>query len=112
MPGFYDETCAIYAPSVAIVDGEERETLAAVATGVPCAFYSPANSYAPGRFGQRQGSEGYTLVLPGYKADLAAKGRAVDVGGQRFVIESVQVNRFPGGPADNAECQLSQLENA
>jgi hypothetical protein len=109
---FYDETCAIYAPTLTLVDGEERSTLAAVETGVPCAFYGPGNSYAPGRFGQRQGTEAYTLVLPGHKASLAVKGRTVEINGDRYLVESVQVNRFPGGPADNAECRISQIENA
>ena len=109
---FFDETCSIYSPTATTTDGEQVTTLALAEASVPCAFYGPSNSYAPGQFAQNQGTEAYTLVLPGSKASLAVKGRTVDVAGLRFVIDSVQVHKIPSGAADNAECRLSQRFHA
>lgn len=112
MVPFFDESCSIYAPTVTTTDGEQVTALALVEASVPCAFYGPANSFAQGQFAQNQGTEAYTLVLPGSKAALAAKGRTVDVAGLRFVIDSVQVHKIPSGAADNAECRISQRFDA
>lgn len=109
---FYDETCTVKAPALIVSDGEQVSTTVTVESGVPCAFYSPGNSYGSGRFAQRQGTASYVLVLPGGKADLAVAGRFAVVNGGTYVIESVQVHRYPSGIADNAECSLSQAANA
>jgi hypothetical protein len=109
---FYDESCTIQSPTVSTTDGEQRETFATVESSVPCAFYGPGNAYGHGDYAQRQGTEGYTLVLPGHKSSLAAKGRKVIVGGLAFLIDSVQVHKVPSGVPDNAECRLTQLPNA
>jgi hypothetical protein len=109
---FYDETCTVSSSSVTTTDGEQRETFVTVEASVPCAFYGPGNAFDHGDFAQRQGTEGYTLVLPGAKSSLAVKGRRVTVGGLNFLIDSVQVHKIPSGVPDNAECRLTQLPNA
>jgi hypothetical protein len=109
---FFDESCTIQSPAVSTVDGEQREIFTTVEASVPCAFYGPGNSYGHGDFAQRQGTEGYTLVLPGYKSSLAAKGRKVVVSGMEFIMDAVQVHKVPSGFPDNAECRLTQIPNA
>ena len=109
---FFDETCSVYAPTVVTTDGEQVTTLALVEAAVPCAFYGPSNAYQRGDFAQNQGTEGYTLVLPGSKASLALKGRTVEVGGLRLMIDSVQVHKALSGYPDNAECRLTQRPHA